>query len=374
MKRLRRAALALCLPGALAAQGTLGGQGFGYPAGQLGARAAATGGALGPFDALSPINPASITGFPRAMLFVHLEPEYRSTRVDGAEASTSESRMPLAGGAARIGKHGTLAVTVSTYLDRTWQTSSAGTEQIGNDTVNLTTSFQSSGAINDVRLAYAWAFDDSVKIGVGFHAYTGENRLTINWVFPDSGQFGDVSQKGALTYTGTAFSLGGEFKIARHVGVSAYGRIGGGARMSTGDTVVSKANMPDHVGFAVKYDGLTGTVIAAAWEHIGWSALRSLGSADIGVRDAQRISIGAESRGPSLGGTPVYLRAGVAHRTLPFSALGSQVSETLVTAGLGYTLARGAANVDFAVQHAARSAGAGRETAWLWTLGFAITP
>ena len=45
-----------------AAQGTVGGQGFGYPAGQYSSRAAATAGALAPFDPMSPVNPAAITG------------------------------------------------------------------------------------------------------------------------------------------------------------------------------------------------------------------------------------------------------------------------------------------------------------------------
>src|SRR6185312_14916219 len=59
--RLAAAAAAFCWSAAaLGAQGSLGLQGYGYPGGELSTRALATGGALGDFDANSPINPAAL--------------------------------------------------------------------------------------------------------------------------------------------------------------------------------------------------------------------------------------------------------------------------------------------------------------------------
>jgi hypothetical protein len=59
---------------------------------------------------------------------------------------------------------------------------------------------------------------------------------------------------------------------------------------------------------------------------------------------------------------------------LPFGALGSQVKESTFSAGVGYLLAKGLANLDIGMQHQQRSAGAARERAWVWTFGLAISP
>ena len=71
--------LACCITPALAgAQGTLSGQGFGYPLGGLSARSLANGGAGGEFDPRSARNPASIALGPRSGLSFQYDPEFRS--------------------------------------------------------------------------------------------------------------------------------------------------------------------------------------------------------------------------------------------------------------------------------------------------------
>ena len=56
-RHLLIAALAASSPFGAGAQGALSLQGFGYPPGQLSARALATGGGIAEFDALSPVIP-----------------------------------------------------------------------------------------------------------------------------------------------------------------------------------------------------------------------------------------------------------------------------------------------------------------------------
>lgn len=357
-----------------AAQGTIGGQGFGYPAGELSGRAAATGGALAPFDPMSPVNPATTTAWKSNVIFFHVEPESRTTSLGGTRSSTNVSRFPLLGGGARISSHASIAITFSTYLDRTWQTVTNSIEHIGADSAPLATRYASNGAINDLRLAFGWTFSEKAHVGVGVHAYTGENRLNIAWDFPDTVPYGDVSEKSTLSYEGSAVSLGAEWRIVKHIELAAYGRAGGAARVTIGDTLISKANMPNHLGAGIKYDGVAGTVFSAAWEHIDWTRMRNLGSATLDVRDGDRISVGAETRGPSIAHVPVYIRLGASQRTLPFGALGSAVKENTFSAGVGYLLAKGLANLDIGMQHQRRSAGAARENAWVWTFGLAISP
>jgi hypothetical protein len=169
-------------------------------------------------------------------------------------------------------------------------------------------------------------------------------------------------------------SLGGEWNVLPHFSVAAYGRAGGTARMKIGDTLISRADMPGHLGAALQYDGLAGTVIALGWERVNWSSLRGLATNGVNVTDANRVSVGAESRGPSVAKVPVFIRLGLAHRTLPFESLGKTVGETTVSGGLGYALAHGAANLDLGIQRAHRSAGSATENAWLWTFGLIILP
>ena len=62
--RIAAAALALGLPGSLAAQGTVSAQGLGYPPGQISTMARGAGGALADFDPATPLNPASMAMAP----------------------------------------------------------------------------------------------------------------------------------------------------------------------------------------------------------------------------------------------------------------------------------------------------------------------
>lgn len=376
MRRIAAVLLAVGAASAAHAQGTVGGQGFGYPAGQHGARSAGTAGALAPFDAVSAVNPAAVALWRQSVVYFHLEPELRSTSLAGSRASTRVSRFPLSGGATRIRSNGSLAVTFSTYLDRTWETEAITSSEVGSDVVDVSTRYSSIGSINDLRVATGWQLGSSLRVGAAYHAYTGNNRLEIRWDFPDTLPFGDVSQSSVLVYTGRGVSGGAEWAIPKFGAVAAYARLGGRARLRVSDTLVAEASMPSHSGLAVRYDGIAGTTIAAGWERIGWASLADLGTATLGVRDSDKWTIGAEARGPSIGASPMFLRAGLGRRGLPFDALGKRVSETAITFGAGVAVARGRGNVDLGLQRLSRSAqGSGAsERAWMFTFGLAITP
>jgi hypothetical protein len=374
------ALLAVLLPVTARAQGTIAGQGFGYPAGQYSARAMGTGGALGPFDLISTQNPASIAPAnaaqllrrPRALLFSHIEPEFRSTENGAFSSSTRVSRFPLAGGSSRLTRRGTVSLSFSTYLDRTWETAATARGTVGGDPVDITTRYVSEGSVNDVRFALGWLLGNSLQAGVAYHAYTGENRLAIGWEFPDSTPFGNVSQQLRLTYSGRGVSAGAIYNVPSQGSVSVYSRRGGGVRLRANDTLVARADMPNHVGAALRDTGLRGTTFAAGWEKVDWSALRTLGTTDLDVRDTERLSFGLETTGPSVGNTPTFLRLGGFRRTLPFDALGSEARENGFSAGAGFALAFG--NVDLSLQRAIRTAGSARERAWLLSIGLAISP
>ena len=130
----RIAAAVLLVPMAARAQSNLSSQGFGFPTGQLSARAYGAGGSLAEMDPLSPVNPASLGLLPSRILFLQMEPEFRSVKgVSGTERTTT-ARYPLVFGAIPISSSFILSLSASTLLDRTSSTSFNTTQKLNNDT------------------------------------------------------------------------------------------------------------------------------------------------------------------------------------------------------------------------------------------------
>ncbi|MFI5229060.1 MAG: hypothetical protein ACHQWU_08325, partial [Gemmatimonadales bacterium] len=92
---LLAAMAALALPPAGAgAQATLSTHGYRFPTGQFSARANGTGGALGELDPLSPVNPAAIGLLGSRVVYLQIEPEFRTvTTAKGSDATTT-TRFP----------------------------------------------------------------------------------------------------------------------------------------------------------------------------------------------------------------------------------------------------------------------------------------
>jgi hypothetical protein len=369
---------AILISGTAHAQGALSTGGLGYPTGQMSARAEGAGGSLADFDALSLVSPSSIGGVGASALFLQYSPEFRTVTSGSSTAKTTTARFPLVTGVLPMGQQWTLGLSSATFLDRSYQTSLQRREVVGapTDTVDFTEQNKVLGAINDVRLALAWAKSPALRLGVGAHVFTGSNRVTVSQIFPDSAKFVSTSQTDRLSFAGFAASAGLEFHPSRNIGFALAGRKGGDLRAEVGDTAVGKGRIPDHYSASVMYDGITGATISARTAHDSWSSLSTLSSSGIKAFDGWDSSVGAEVTGPRLMNRIVILRAGVRVRTLPFAYNGEKVSETSITAGLGAPLARDRASFDFALQHAARSVTGGsiKETGYILSFGLRVTP
>src|SRR5688572_27347162 len=93
----------VCHPDVGRAQGTLSGQGFGYPPGQLSTRALAVGGANAELDPVSPRNPAAVSSWGSPGLHLQYDPEFRQVSVTGDGDRTMTARFPIISGATRLG-------------------------------------------------------------------------------------------------------------------------------------------------------------------------------------------------------------------------------------------------------------------------------
>ena len=358
----------------LVAQGALSVQGFGYPAGQLGTRAAGTAGAVAETDAGSPLNPGALPGAGRAIFSFQIDPEFRQVKVGGATVNTTTARFPVINIGTRLMARGFVGVSFSTLLDRTWDASYSDSVTVAGDRVHSTVATTVRGAISDARLAFAWQFSEKLQAGLAFHALTGANRMNLSREFTDSTTFGSLSQNSVLSYAGSAVSAGIVTLPVPHLFVGASFRLGGAMNTRTGDSVVTHAKVPNRYGASLTYDGIPGSLIAVRINHEQWSRMRSLGSSALQVKDVTELSAGVDFAGPRFQGQSTQVRLGARTRDLPFGWNGNTVSERTLAIGGGLPLARGWAMLDVSVQRALRKAGDVTEQGTILSVGLTVRP
>lgn len=390
MIRASRTALAVVTIGLGAAhearaQGNLSTFGFGYPPGQLSARAQAAGGAIGEMDPVSPLNPAALINWSGSAVYFQIEPEFRRVNAVDSSDRTTTARYPLTGAALSLGSRWMLGVAASTFLDRSWATTSRTTHQLGSETLPATTTFRSHGAINDVRLAVAWAARPWFRVGLAAHALTGQNRLTVIDAFDDTARYDPLQQDTTISYRGTALSGGVEVRAGKVASLAASMRVGGRIRAVSGDATLRRATVPTRFGVTVAYLGVANTAIALRTAYDKWSSLEALGRPGLRAVDAWDTSLGADVAGPRIAADrTLMLRAGFRWRTLPFAIpvpnagdgfTSHSVRERSFSAGAGTTLARGRASVDLGIIRASRDAGLSvDERAWILSIGMSVRP
>jgi hypothetical protein len=364
-----------CATSAIQAQGSLSLQGFGYPPGELSTRALGTGGALGDIDPRSPINPAALGIRPAPQIYAQYDPEFRKVTSGGITSSTTTARLPNIGGVLPLNDHFVFGFSAATLLDRTWETSRARTQVLDADTVAFTERLKSDGAITDVRFALAYSPNSRVHVGLGFHTFPGSMQLTSNDQFPDSTQYQSITQISELAFSGNAFSAGIEVEPIPSLSIAFSGRKGGTTKMFANDSLLSKGTIPDRYSGSIAFSGIPGTTVAVRAQHERWSQLNSLSTIGTAAVDANDISAGVESNGPSLGGFPLLLRIGARQRTLPFELGTSSIKETSFGAGIGVPIAYDRVTLDIAALHTNRTGAAGvTEHAYNLSFGLQVHP
>jgi hypothetical protein len=359
------------------AQGALSLQGLGYPTGQLSARAEATGGGVADFDALSLVSPAALGGVGSAALFFQYSPEFRKVTTATGTANTTTARFPMIAGVLPMGSTWAIGLSSSTFLDRSSETSLRRVQQVGtaNDTVTLTERISVLGAIDDTRLALAWAGSPKFHIGAGFHVFSGSNRVLFSQLFPDSAKYISTGQSGRISYAGLAGSVGIEYRPSRVIAFALSGRKGGDLRAQSGDTAIGNARLPDHYSGSVTFEAIPGAIISARVAHDAWSSLSSLSSTGIQAFDGWDTGVGIEATGPRIMQRIITVRAGGRVRTLPFGFNGEKVSEKSFAFGLGVPLTRDRAALDFSLQRASRTAGSDvTERGFILSFGLRVSP
>ncbi len=367
------ALLALLASGTVAAQGTVGGQGFGYPTGQMSGGVLGSGGAGAESDPNSAINPAAIAQPNRFSLMLQFEPETRRTSAGGRSDAASIVRFPafMATGAFKrfVG-----AVGVTSVLDRTWTNSYADSLLIDGNWIPTTVTARSEGALSDVRAAASYFVNRRLQVGVGLHGMTGENRTGLTYAFADTSGVGAIVQSADYSFNGAAMSFGIVSEPKDGLQISASMRSGGALVLERSGAEVGAADVPIRFGVGITWAAIPGLALSARLDQTRWSDLEGLGSAQVSLFDATEVAVGADVLGPRIGPVNSAVRVGLRDRTLPFGLAGNAVKERIWAFGLGLPVSRGRAQVDLALQRATRTAPGASEKAWLLTVGLGIRP
>jgi hypothetical protein len=327
-------------------------------------------------DPLSPVNPATIAVFKSRLLFFQIEPEYRSVTTAAGTERTTTARYPNVFGALPIASNVVMSFGASTFLDRTATTSYASTQFLSSgDSVPMLTTYRIDGAMDDLRLAVGWEPTSWLRLGLGGHEIVGHNLVALTQAFSDSVKFASFTQTRVLGFNGPAASAG--FQLTSKWLVASGSMLRGGTlHMSSADTVLSSARVPNRFGASLAFTGLTNSSFAVRTSHENWSSLGGLGSNGLVGVDAWDTSVGADVAGPRIGDHIFSVRGGYRNRSLPFEAAGQKVKESSFSGGFGTAFANGRVIGDVAAIHANRTAGslAAKEQAWTFSFGITVQP
>lgn len=358
-----------------AAQGTLSTQGLGYPPGQLSTAARTMGGSIGAADPFSPLNPAAIALISGAVIMMQAEPEYRVVEIGPISTRTSVARFPLFQGALQVGSRWGIAISSSTLLDRTWETTTRDTQTVAGEDIAATVTEHSDGSIADTRLALAYSPRPWLKIGIGGHAFSGRDQLHTIRAFDDSLRFVTDTQRTVLSFGGNAVSVGAVIFTRKVIAGATY-RAGGGISSETGAETVGTGQAPDHIGFSLVYAGVRGAAFAVRAAKDGWSSLRGMAD-NLNIHEGWDIGVGSEVDGPNVGASSIAFRFGARWRTLPFSLNATPVKERTLSTGFAIPMARNRIDLHMGGLYAKRTnaaVGGIQENAWTISTGFSVRP
>lgn len=367
------AALTFVAFGTAVAQGAVSNQGFGYPTGQLSPIALGAGGSSAETDPSTPINPAAIAHTGRYALMFQFEPEFRATKVDGVTSANMVMRFPNFSATGRVGPL-TVGASISTFLDRTWANGYSDSLFVAGEWHPSSVLTASDGAMSDARFAMAYSVHPRVRVGLGLHAFTGENQTQFQRIFTDSSGLGGLAQNGRLTFAGRALSAGVVYFPREGMALAASFRSGGEVRTRLNDVANATATIPMRWGVGGSWLVIPGATINARVDQTRWTDLAGLGTSNVFLFDATEIGVGADVVGPRVAGAPMMLRVGLRDRTLPFGVNGDRVPERALSFGAGLPVARGRGQIDVALQRAVREVGPATERSWFLSVGIGIRP
>jgi hypothetical protein len=378
---VHRAALlvvSLLLPTPVLAQlSQFGIRGLGYPGRELGARAAASGGAFGLFDPESSLNPAALGGLTMLTSVFTISNNFVTQENPAGSASTRDTRFPQLMVAGPVRQSGAaLGLSYSNYTSRDFSIATANTIDLRGVPVPVADSFSSRGGLSDLRLAGAYRIHNRWVFGAGFHVITGSSRLQSRRFFGDPSYL-PSSQQSEVSYAGLGISVGVVRQFGPQFAVGALARSDGHLNVDRDSLRVGQVDLPYSLGLGFRWQPSGKFDLAAHTLFRTWAGANSdlLALGGVGAVNTVEVAGGAEYTPDLKSPSRWPLRFGAHYAQLPFPLLpGGRPHEVGISAGTGMRFGQQRAGIDLTLEHVWRSEDVYSERAFLLSLGISVRP
>jgi hypothetical protein len=371
--------LVALLPAAVQAQSSqFGVRGLGLPGRAQSARSMGSAGAFALFDGESGLTPAALAYLGGMTAAFTGMSDYRSSQSPAGSASVRNFRFPqfLLGGPLK-GLPLSASFSYSNYMTRDFSFAFPGSVSFGGPAIGVVDTLQSTGGINDLRLALAYRPGRRVSVGVAAHILTGTNRLFIKRVFSDT-LYATTVQRTEISIAGFGMSLGVLAQLTNSLALSALARSDGTASIQRDSTEVGRVNLPVSLAGGLRWHptrrlDLAGHVLWRNWSTAN-NQLIALGGT--GSNNTLELAGGLELTTHARRPAQLPLRLGVRRATLPFPVTtGAEAKEFGVSVGTGFSFAADRGALSLALERAWRSEAQGfNEHAWIFTAGVSVRP
>ena len=293
-------------------------------------RALGAGGATSDFDAFSSTNPASIAASLGSMVYVQVEPEYRHlTNENGGSQRNAIARHPLASLAIQIRPNLFGGVSVSNFLDRSFETQERRTHVDRRHGARDHEHLQERRRDRRCpRRAWRGRRRPWLRLGVAGHVISGDNRLrSTEVVRRQRAVRGDRRHARRSRTSAARCRRASKLFAGSYAAFAVSYRKGNSMSLKHQDTTLTTANVPNALSMSAAFIGIKGTMLAVRTQRNDWTRMDGLGSDTLPITNNWDTSVGADVLGPHLGSHTVQVRAGGRWRTLPFGLSNSEIKE-----------------------------------------------
>ncbi len=369
--------LALILPSALAGQSVLGATGLGTRLEPLDAVQRALGGV-----GVTTRTPTVLPGNPVASLDVlaptitfTVQPHWGTFTVGSEQGDFFATRFPVFGFAYPLGTDAVFTLTAGSQFDQNWSVESRDSVDIRGESVGVTDTFLSDGAVTAVQVGWARRWTTSFALGATVGVYRGGLTRTFTRAFEGTDSvslenpidaFGVVGQ---WSHSGPLASLNVSWDPSPLLKVGATVEWGGTLKVNPeGGVARERRDVSIPLEFKVSTIAVLSPALAvnAGFSYSNWSDLGEASIDDAGGGRVMSYGAGVEWEGMSFwaGGFPI--RLGYRQSDLPFLFLDNKVRERAFSAGFSVVMFQALdlplAAVDVAFETGNRNSGDFEET------------
>lgn len=379
--RYRRSVLvlALILPTSLVGQSVLGSSGLGMRLEPLDAVQRALGGVgvVTRTATVLPGNPTASLDILAPTITFTIQPHWGKYTIGSEKGNFFGTRFPVLGFAYPLGTDGVVTLTAGSLFDQNWSVESTDSLDVGGETVGITDTFFSDGAVAVVQVGWARRWSPTLALGATVGVYRGGLTRAFSRRFEEeSADSVTVTSRidqtligGRWSHSGPLASLTVSWDPSPVLQVGATVAWGGTIKVNPtqgAEGVSREVTVP--LEFKVSAATVLSPTLALSTgaTFSNWTDLGDPSVDDAGGGKVISYGAGVEWEGMDFwaGGLPI--RLGFRRSALPFRFLGKRVKENTVSFGFSFVMAQALnlplAAVDMAIEVGKRNSGDFKES------------